>query len=85
MRNFSPVQARLFLRTDAGPGDRLKALYAVAIHCGLRLGELLALKWEDTDLEASTLQVRRSLSGSKGGQRHFTTPKTPKSRRQVLV
>jgi integrase len=51
-------------------GDRLEALYIVAVHCGLRQGELLGLKWEDVDLEAGTLQVRRTLSN---GQ--FTPPR----------
>jgi len=57
----------------------------VAIHCGLRQGELLALQWEDVDLEAGTLQVRRSLSGSNDGHPVFTTPKTAKSRRQIRL
>jgi integrase len=82
---LSPEQARHFLRTTAESADRLEALYAVAIHCGLRQGELLALKWEDVDLEAGTLQVRRNLSGSNDGQPVFTTPKTAKSRRQVRL
>ena len=34
----------------------------VAIHTGLRRGELLGLKWADADLEAGTLTVRRSLN-----------------------
>jgi integrase len=33
----------------------------VAIHCGLREGELLGLRWDDVDLEAGTLAVRRTL------------------------
>jgi hypothetical protein len=33
-------------------GHRLEALYVLAVHCGLREGELLALHWEDADLEA---------------------------------
>jgi integrase len=85
IRPLSPEQARLFLRTAAETSDRLEALYVVAIHCGLRQGELLALKWEDLDLEAGTLQVRRSLSGSNDGHPVFTTPKTSKSRRQVRL
>lgn len=85
IKPLSPEQARFFLRTAAGTGDRLEALYAVAIHCGLRQGELLALKWEDVDLETGTLQVRRSLSGSSDGRPVFTTPKTAKSRRQVRL
>jgi integrase len=85
IKPLSPKQARLFLRTAAETGDGLEALFALAIHLGLRQGELLALKWEDVNLEAGTLQVRRSLSGSNGGQPVFTTPKTAKSRRQVRL
>ncbi len=64
----------------AATGERLEALYVVAIHCGLRQGELLGLKWEDVNLDAGTLQVRRTLSGGK-----FTPPKTAKSRRSVKL
>ena len=52
----------------------------LAIHCGLRQGELLGLKWDDVDLERGTLQVRRTLSGGA-----FTSPKTAKSRRTVRL
>jgi integrase len=47
---------------------------------GLRQGELLGLKWEDMDLEAGKLQVRRTLY--KG---NFTAPKTAKSRRTIKL
>ena len=85
IRPLSCDQARIFLRTAAETGNRLEALYALAIQCGLRQGELLALTWEDVDLEARTLQVRRSLSGSSAGHPIFTTPKTAKSRRQIRL
>jgi integrase len=60
--------------------DRLEAPYVLAIHSGLRQGELLALRWEDLDLEAGTLRVRRTLTRTKG---NYSTgePKTKKSRR----
>jgi integrase len=64
----------------AATGERLEALYVVAIHSGLRQGELLGLKWEDVNLDAGTLQVRRTLSGG-----NFTPPKTAKSRRSVKL
>ncbi len=85
IKPLSPEQSRLFLRAATNAEDRLQALYVLAIHCGLRQGELLALKWEDVDLEAGTLQVRRSLSGSKDGRPTFNTPKTAKSRRRVRL
>lgn len=41
----------------------------MAVNCGLRLGELLGLKWEDVDLDAATLAMRRTLSETKTGHR----------------
>lgn len=38
-----------------------KTLYLVAVHTGLRRGELLAVRWSDLDLEQRRLYVRRSL------------------------
>ena len=64
--------------------DRLEALYVLAVHTGLRQGELLALGWADVDLEGRRLSVRRTLSSAKGGPR-FTAPKTAKSRRTVRL
>ena len=58
--------------------DRLAALWSLALHTGLRQGELLGLRWDDVDLEAGRLSVRRTLSGAKGGPT-FTTPKNDKS------
>src|SRR5215203_4010163 len=53
-------EARRFLNSVRG--DRLEALYVVALHTGLRQGELLALRWEDLDLEARKPQVRRTVT-----------------------
>jgi len=73
--NREQVQA-LF---DVVSGERLEPLYVLAITAGLREGELLGLKWEDLDLEAGTLQVRRSLSEARSG-RSFEAPKSGKGR-----
>ena len=48
-------------------------------------GELLGLRWEDTDLEHETLQVRRTLVGSKNGDPIFGNPKTAKGKRNVKL
>ncbi len=55
---------------EAARGERLEALYVVAVHCGLRQGELLALHWEDVDLDAAkpALLVRRTLTRGEGGR-----------------
>jgi integrase len=82
MHPLAPEQVKLLL--EAARGDRLEALYVLAITTGLRQGELLGLKWEDVDLEDGTLQVRRTLATTKGGPQ-LTSPKTKGSRRTVRL
>jgi integrase len=64
---------------EASRGNRLEALYVLAVTAGLRIGELLGLKWEDIDLGAGSLHVRRTKSQAKTGPT-FTTPKNGKGR-----
>ena len=82
MRPLSGEQVKVLL--EVARGDRLEALYVLAIHTGLRQGELLGLKWEDVDLESGTLRVRRTLVTAKGGP-VLTAPKTKGSRRSVKL
>jgi integrase len=75
-------EARRLLNTVKG--DRLEALYVVALHTGLRQGELLALRWEDLDLEARQLQVRRTITKD-GGKLSIGPAKTARGRRTVRL
>jgi integrase len=74
---------------ESSRGERLEALYVLAVHCGLRRGELLALRWEDIDLDAAkpALQVRRTLTrGEKGrGWIVGASTKSDKGRRVRLT
>jgi integrase len=82
IRPLSAEQVKVLLETACG--DRLEALFVLAIHTGLRQGELLGLKWEDVDLEDGTLRVRRTLATAKGGP-VLMAPKTKSSRRSVKL
>jgi integrase len=84
MRPLTPEQAKILLRAAHEAGDRLEALYVLAVHTGLRQGELLGLKWDDVDLEDGSLQVRCTLTITKNGL-VFTSPKTAGSRRSVKL
>lgn len=42
-------------------GYRLEALYTVALALGLRKGEILGLRWQDVDLDAGHMWIRRQL------------------------
>lgn len=62
-RRFQPLtaaEARQLLH--ATNGDRLHALYELALRTGLRKGELLGLHWEDLDLDGGTATIHRSSS-----------------------
>jgi integrase len=59
-------------------------LWRLALLCGLRRGELLALWWEDVDLERGTLAIRRTLQKSKSGWQ-IGPPKTKGSRRSIAL
>ena len=75
-------QAKALL--EAASGDRLEALYVLAVHTGMREGELLGLTWEDVDLERGTLRLSHALV-REGGKIALGDLKTPKSRRSVRL
>jgi integrase len=78
---LSSEQVRALL--GAARGTRFEALYIVAVHTGLRQGELLGLRLTDVDVEAASprLSVRRSLKITDG--LNFGPPKNKASRRSV--
>jgi integrase len=79
---FSLEEARRFIA--AVKGDRLQALYTVALTIGLRQGEALGLRWQDVDLKAGTLSVSKQLQRIDGEFR-LVEPKTSRSRRTLAM
>lgn len=67
---------------DALEGERLRALYVLAVSTGLRQGELLGLIWGDVDLVGRRLTVARALQRV-GGVPTFVEPKSARSWRTV--
>ncbi len=68
----------------------LHILVSMGIYTGMRLGELLALRWQDADFESGSLRVQ----GTNSHQKHrdlyiasgaFSDPKTERSRRTVKL
>jgi integrase len=83
MRSLSSSEvARL---TTSTADDPFGPLWAVAVGTGLRLGEVLGLAWDDVDLAARKLTVRRALSRGYGGGYELAEPKTARSRRTVML
>lgn len=82
MRALDPAQAATLLA--AAEGDRLYVPIMVTLASGLRRGELLGLRWADTDLEAGTIMVRQSAEETASGI-GFKSPKTPRSLRMLPI
>lgn len=59
IRPMFPDEAKKFLK--AIQGDRLEALFSVALAMGLRQGEALGLRWQDIDFDSKVIRVRNSL------------------------
>lgn len=85
IRPFTLDQARALLA--AARGDRWEAFYVLALHTGMRLGELLGLRWRDVDLARGSLQVRGSLQPAPIGEAGLVigSPKTPRARRKIAL
>lgn len=69
-------------------GNRLKALFLLDIGTGLRQGELLALKWDDIDIDKMELHVKSSLKKvsiieSDDVRSYKTIEQTPKSQSSI--
>jgi integrase len=79
-RPLTMAQVGTFLRSVAD--DRLGPLYMVAVGLGLRQGELLALRWDDVNLEDGTLSVRHTRNVRTG---ELAEPKTDRSRRTLRL
>ncbi|MFD9486685.1 tyrosine-type recombinase/integrase [Streptomyces sp. NPDC059991] len=85
-RRFEPLtvdEARIFL--SAAQGHRLQALFELALRTGLRKGELLGLRWEDLDLDAGTVSIRRTLQRTRTGGLTTLPTKTLSSERRIAL
>ncbi|WP_251059221.1 MULTISPECIES: tyrosine recombinase XerC, partial [unclassified Streptomyces] len=85
-RHFEPLtadEAHRFLA--AVKGTRLHALYELALHTGLRKGELLGLRWEDLNLNAGTASIRRTLQRTNAGGLTTLPTKTRASERRIAL
>lgn len=78
---------------EAIKGHELELLYIVALGTGLRIGEILGLKWSDIDFKNNELHVNRSLQKVAlyeddkiiGYEVVESTPKTKNSLRTIPV
>lgn len=79
-----PKTERLYLGSKesmqlmAALSEPVRTVVVVAVLTGLRIGELLALRWKHVDFLRGVIQIRETVSEGK-----FGTPKTKSSRREI--
>ena len=77
-RQMTTAQARAIL--TAAKGSRYEAAAWLMVGCGLRRGEVVALRWDDVDLDAGTLTITASATRTSAGLNRGE-PKTQRGRR----
>lgn len=82
IRSLEPEECSRLVR--AAQSHRIGDIVTVAIMTGLRKAELFALRWEDVDLQASVITVRRALE-EVAGKLRVKEPKSAAGRRSVVL
>lgn len=80
---WSAEESKIFL--EECDELRWKVAFSLALHTGMRRGEVLALKWDNVDFEKYTVKIKESLAYTKEYGLIFTTPKTSNSFREVVI
>ena len=75
-----------YLKFSEAMMDKPRSYYAFEMlyWCGMRSGELLAINYNDIDLEKRTISVNKSYQRIEGRD-IITPPKTPKSKRIITI
>lgn len=82
MQVLDAQQCREFLK--AAEGDRLHALYLLAVTTGMRISELCGLQWQDVDFDGKRVSVVRTATYV-ACKLTVDAPKTKGSRRTIDV
>lgn len=81
-RVLSAQESRSFIEACNSMSNGL--IFEFALLTGMRPEEYLAVKWEDLDLQRSSITVKRALVRHKGTW-SFNEPKTSRSRRSIIL
>ena len=81
MRTYDLAQTAALI--EATRGTRMKITVMLAVLCGLRRGEIAALRWRDINLEKAQLAVNESAEQTQAGVR-YKKPKSGKGRSVAL-
>lgn len=78
---FSDSELKEFIRRSEG--SAYSNLFLVSAFTGMRIGEVLALKWTDIDFQNETIAVRHTLSYHSGKGFYLASPKSSSGLRLI--
>ena len=83
MKVLSPEQIGAYL--ESAQRRELLSMFYLELVSGLRKGELVALRWDDLDVQGRTISVSRQYIRNPDGSLELTRPKTENSVRLVSI
>ncbi len=69
---------------DASSGTRMQNIIVFALTTGMRMGEIIALRWDDIDWLGRQILVRYQVQWT-GNQPSFVPPKSASGRRNIVL
>ena len=83
MKILPPEDMKAYL--DAAEARGLLPMFYLELVSGLRKGELVALRWDDLDIQQKTISVSKQYVRNPDGSLELTRPKTENSVRLVSI
>lgn len=84
MRFWTVKEFQQFLTLFEIEEYNIKLLFTVLFFTGLRLGEALALTWQDIDFSSNTIHITKSVYVNKGIS-HISATKTKAGTRRIII
>ncbi|HFR3574019.1 TPA: tyrosine-type recombinase/integrase [Streptococcus suis] len=84
MQFWTVNEFKHFLNLFEAEEYNIRLLFTVLFFTGMRLGEALALTWQDIDFTSNTIHITKSVYVSKGIS-HVSTTKTKAGTRRIIV
>lgn len=93
LRYYTKEQLESFLSTVKNPVKHAKyqksiqyyALFTLMARTGIRIGEALALTWDDIDFEEGIIKISKTLVYPLNSTPYISTPKSAKSNRSIKL
>lgn len=82
---YTEDEIKALLKALENEDTKYKTAVLVSISCGLRLGELMGLKWEHIDFKSNTIEIEQTIQYLPGRGTFTKEPKTESSKRIVSV